>query len=127
MNIRLVGGLPYVRASLTYKGKRLDLDHVVLDTGSGGSIFSADELQRLGVVSEPEDRVYRVVGVGGKELVFSKRLEGVALGGMELRDFEVQIGAMNYGFPIQGIIGMDFLLQFQAVIDLGKLQVIDGR
>lgn len=127
MNIRLVGSLPYVRASLTHKGKRLDLDHVVLDTGSGGSIFSADELERLGVVSEPEDRVYRVVGVGGKELVFSKRLEGVALGEMELRDFEVQIGAMNYGFPIQGIIGMDFLLQFQAVIDLGRLEVIDGR
>lgn len=67
------------------------------------------------------------VGVGGTELVFSKRLEGVALGDMELRDFEVQIGAMNYGFPIQGIIGMDFLLQFQAVIDLGRLEVLDGR
>jgi predicted aspartyl protease len=127
MNIRLVGGLPYVRVSLTHRGNRLDLDHVVLDTGSGGSIFSADELQRLDIVSEPEDRVYRIVGVGGQELVFSKRLEGVALGEMELQDFEVQIGAMNYGFPIQGIIGMNFLLQFQAVIDLGKLEVIDGR
>ena len=127
MNIRLVGSLLYVRASLTHKGKSLDLDHVVLDTGSGGSIFSADELERLGVASEPEDRVNRVVGVGGIELVFSKRLEGVALGDMELQDFEVQIGAMNYGFPIQGIIGLDFLLQFQAVIDLGRLEVIDGR
>ena len=81
----------------------------------------------LASFSEPEDRLYRIAGVGGTEFVFSKRLEGVALGEMELRDFEVQIGAMNYGFPIQGIIGMDFLLQFQAVIDLGRLEVLDGR
>jgi len=30
---------------------------------------------------------------------------------------------MDYGFSIDGIIGLDFLLQVGAVIDLAKLEV----
>jgi len=30
---------------------------------------------------------------------------------------------MDYGFDIDGIIGMDFLLEVKAVIDLAKLEV----
>jgi hypothetical protein len=127
MNIRLVRGLPFVSASLTQNGKALELDQVLLDTGSQASVFSADELWRLDVRAEPGDRLMRVAGVGGTEFVFSKRMDAVTLGGMELRGFEIQIGDMSYGFPIQGIIGMDFLLQVHAKIDLGKLEILDGR
>jgi hypothetical protein len=42
---------------------------------------------------------------------------------MELRGVEIHIGAMDYGFPIQGILGLDFLLQVRAVIDLDALEV----
>ncbi len=56
-------------------------------------------------------------------MVLTKRIEGVALGEMKLLDLEVQIGAMNYGFPIQGIIGLDFLLHVRAVIDLDRLEI----
>jgi hypothetical protein len=38
---------------------------------------------------------------------------------MELRGVEIHIGAMDYGFPIQGILGLDFLLQVRAVIATG--------
>jgi hypothetical protein len=30
---------------------------------------------------------------------------------------------MDYGFEIQGILGMDFLLQAGAIIDLGELNL----
>ena len=127
MNLRIVSGLPFVSALLEQDGKTIKLDQILLDTGSQSSVFSADELFGLDIRAEPRDRSYRVTGVGGTEFVFSKRIDTVTLGGMELRSVEVQIGAMDYGFPIHGIIGMDFLLQFQAVIDLGRLEVLDGR
>jgi predicted aspartyl protease len=123
MKIRLAGGLPYVSASLSHGGRLLTLDHVVLDTGSGASVFSADELLSLGILPEPEDPLHRILGVGGSEFVYSKRLDRVALGDLEMSGFEVQVGAMDYGFPIQGILGMDFLLAVKAVIDLDRLEI----
>ena len=127
MKIRLQGGLPYVTASLFHDGRTVELDWVVLDTGSGSSVFSADELLRLGIEGKPDDPVRRIAGVGGQELVLTKRIEGVALGEVKLRDLEVQVGAMDYGFPIQGIIGLDFLLRVGAVIDLDQLEISARR
>jgi len=127
MNIHVVGGTPYVTASLNHNGKRLALDRVVLDTGSGGCVFSANELLQLDIAVERTDRLYKIAGVGGREFVFSRRLEGMAVGDMEVQGFEVQVGAMNYGFPVQGIIGLDFLLQVGAVIDLDRLELFERK
>jgi hypothetical protein len=38
-------------------------------------------------------------------------------------DFAIEVGAMDYGFSLDGIVGMDFLLQVGAVIDLSRLEV----
>ena len=123
MKIRLAGGLPYVTVSLTHNQKSLELDWIVLDTGSGSSVFASDEMQRLGIGAGPNDYAHRFAGIGGTEYVVAKQVDLVVLGDMALRDVEIHIGAMDYGFPIQGIIGLDFLLQVQAVIDLDALEV----
>ncbi|MCP4662725.1 MAG: clan AA aspartic protease [bacterium] len=94
---------------------------MVLDTGSAGSVFSADELAQIGILPGLEDKIHRVRGVGGFEFVYSKRIESIALGTMRVDDFEIQVGAMQYGFPLQGIVGMDFLLDTKAIVDLESL------
>jgi predicted aspartyl protease len=126
MKIRLEGGLPFVTVSLTYRETELTLDGVLLDTGSGASVFAADEVARLGLVPEPTDVLRRVVGVGGAEFVFSKRVEKLTLGDLSAENFEIQVGAMDYGFPIQGLLGMDFLLRSAAIINLGRLEISQG-
>lgn len=123
MKIRLDGRLPFVDVSLSHLGNELSLDRVLLDTGSGASVFSADEVSRLGIFPEPMDVLRRVVGVGGAEFVYSKRIGRLTLGDIEVTDFEIQVGAMDYGFPLQGLLGMDFLLRSAAVIHLGRLEV----
>jgi len=119
----MLGGLAYVTATLSYKGKDLVIENVILDTGSVGTVFSADRVSAIGLLMEPHDPVHRMWGVGGAEFVFGKRVAGLALGGLRVDDFAVQIGAMDYGFEIEGIIGMDFLLQARAIIDLGRMEV----
>jgi predicted aspartyl protease len=99
------------------------LDQVLVDTGSERSVFSSDETASIGITPQPGDRLGRVAGIGGSEWVCWKRLDRIDLGGVSIPDFEVQIGSMNYGFPIQGIIGMDFLLRMRAIIDLDKLDL----
>jgi predicted aspartyl protease len=123
VKVRLEGGLLYVTADLIYKSQTLTLSEVVLDTGSAATLFSVEEVSRLGMIPEPTDPIRRVRGVGGSEFVFSKRLDKLSLGDLALEDFPVQIGAMDYGFPIQGLIGLDFLMQAGAVIDLEKLEI----
>ena len=123
MKIRLEGRLPFVRVTLTHLGRDLTLDSVLLDTGSGASVFAVDEVSSLGLIPEPTDVLRRVVGVGGAEFVFSKRVGRLALGDLQAVDFDIQIGAMDYGFPLQGLLGMDFLLRSAAIIDLGRLEV----
>ncbi len=44
MKITIKGGLPYVTAELTYRGRRIVFENVLVDTGSGGSVFQADRL-----------------------------------------------------------------------------------
>jgi predicted aspartyl protease len=123
MKIRLEGGLPFVTATLRFGGRELSLPQVILDTGSASSVFSADEVSRLGLLAEPQDTLRRIRGVGGSEFVFARRLDALGLGELRVDAFEVQVGAMDYGFPLQGLLGLDFLRQAGAVIDLRDLEV----
>ena len=123
MKIRVEGRLPYVTATLTFGNRELNLRHVVVDTGSAASVFSADEVATVGVLPGKTDILHRVRGVGGFEFVYSKRIETLTVGSLQADDFEIQVGALQYGFPLQGLIGMDFLVATRAVIDLGALEV----
>jgi hypothetical protein len=123
MKIRLEEGLPYTTVSLTYRGQQVTLDNVLIDTGSGGSVFSADQVLTIDLRLEPDDVIQRIRGVGGTEFVFTKRVDRLSLDDLEAHDFEIEVGAMVYGFELDGILGMDFLLQVGAIIDLGQLEI----
>jgi hypothetical protein len=123
MKIRLEHGLAYVEAILTFRGRSLLLRDTILDTGSSGTIFAADRLLEIGVVPEPPDTLHRLRGVGGTEYAFTKRLDLLALGDTKVFDFEIEVGAMDYGFPADGILGLDYLLRTGALIDLRRLEL----
>jgi hypothetical protein len=123
MKIRLEHGLAYVEAVLTFRGRSLFLRDTILDTGSSSTIFAADRLLEIGIVPEPSDALHRLRGVGGTEYAFTKRLDLLAVGDMEVPDFEIEVGAMDYGFPAEGILGLDYLLQTGALIDLRRLEL----
>ncbi|WP_088104822.1 hypothetical protein [Halalkalibacter urbisdiaboli] len=65
--------------------------------------------------------IYRISGVGGSEFVYSKTVDSVRIGDMQTEDFALEIGAMNYGFDLDGIIGLDLLRQLKAVINIDDL------
>ena len=46
---------------------------------------------------------------------------------MEATAFMVDVGAMDYGFEIDGIVGMDFLLAVGAIVDLATLTIRRGE
>ncbi len=123
MRIQVWDGLPYIAVTLLYRGQQLDLEKVLLDTGSAGTLFAADQVLGIGLQYEADDPVQRIHGVGGGEFVFVKRIDRLAVGELLVSDFAVEVGAMDYGFAIDGIVGMDFLMQVGAVIDLSHLEI----
>lgn len=65
--------------------------------------------------------------MGGAEFVFTKRVDRLSVGELSVQDFEIEVGAMDYGFEMDGIVGMDFLMEVGAIIDLARLETYQGR
>ena len=114
-------GLLLTDMEVTYKGKSLLLKRVLVDTGSGSTIIKTDLAESVDIVAEENDMIYRISGVGGSEFVFSKTIDSIKIGEKEADDFTLEIGAMDYGFELDGIIGLDLLQQMKAIINLDKL------
>ena len=111
-------GLPFCKITLIYKGKSMKLGNVLIDTGSVGTILKMDRVEK-------DDTIETISGVGGIEFVYKKNIDGIKLGNLVISNFIIEVGAMDYGFEINGIIGMNFLREAGAIINLGKMAIYD--
>lgn len=116
-------GLPFCSISLVYNDKEMKLDNILVDTGSGGTLLKMDKVEEIGVAIEEDDTIETIEGVGGIEFVYKKNMDKLIIGDIKVENFKVEIGVMDYGFDINGIIGMDFLKEINAVIDLDKMEI----
>jgi len=70
-----------------------------------------------------DDVIHSIRGVGGSEFVFTKTVDKLQVDKLQVNALEVEIGAMEYGFEIDGIVGIDFLIHVCAVVDLAKMEI----
>ena len=75
------------------------------------------------MVAEPNDEVERIRGVGGVEFTLKKRVDKIELETLQVTTFEVQLGALEYGLEINGILGLDFFLATKATLNFGELRI----
>jgi hypothetical protein len=123
MNLNIRYGLPFIPATIEYNNRSLTLENVLLDTGSASTLFYVERLMAINLVMEPDDLIRRIRGVGGTEFVFSKLVNALSVGSLRVAPFEIEVGAMDYGFQLDGIMGLDFLRAVGAKIDLGELTI----
>jgi hypothetical protein len=123
MNIEVKHGLPFVAVTIRYRGSELLLERVLLDTGSAGTIFNANLVTAVGVFPEGNDVVDTIRGVGGVEYVYTKYFESIHFGDVRLENFQVEIGNMDYGMEINGIIGFDFITAAKLLNDTRNMFV----
>jgi len=123
MRLTLRDDLPFVQVTVIHRDAELEISDLLVDTGSATTILAADQVARIGIIPEPSDILYTIRGVGGTETVFTRRIGRLRIGQRDVTDFEVEVGGMDYGFEIQGILGMDFLLQAGAIINLRDLSL----
>jgi predicted aspartyl protease len=123
MRLTLKDDLPFTRLTVAYRGSAITVDNVLIDTGSASTVLAARAVAQIGIVPEMTDVVYTVRGIGGTEAVFTRRIDHVAVEAQRVTDFEIEVGSMNYGFDIDGILGMDFLTRAGAIINLRDLRL----
>jgi hypothetical protein len=123
MQLLLQDNLLFTTVKIAYHGLEVAIDKVLIDTGSVSTLLSVDSVENVAIFPEPDDPLHIIRGVGGSEIVFLKRVDYVEVGTYQLSQFAVEIGAMDYGFAINGILGMDFLLQAGAILDLNQMNI----
>ena len=127
MKMHIQYGLPFVELEVQFRGKKVKLKNVLLDTGSAGTIFNANVVEKIGVAPEENDVVDTIRGVGGVEYVYVKRFDSIQFGDTYQVDYEVEIGNMDYGMEIDGILGFDFIQASNLVIDSKTLNVFPSK
>ena len=56
-------------------------------------------------------------------MVFARKVDYLKVGERSIPDFEIEVGGMDYGFEINGTLGMDFLIAAGAIINLHDMRI----
>ena len=127
VNLTLRDGLPFVPLRLEHGDRAVELSSVLIDTGSSASIFSVETLAELQLTLSPNDPLIPMRGVGGVEYVVQKAIDRLHVGEAILDRCTVQVGGLDYGYGIEGILGMDVLVRLRCIIDLRSLTLSAGH
>ena len=123
MQLTLRDDLILTQVTVVYRGQEVEVSDLVVDTGSATTMLSTDVVAQIGIVPELHDVLHVIRGVGGTEVVFSRHVDRLQVGPRAVEQFEIEVGGIDAAFDINGILGLDFLLQAAAIIDLGTLRL----
>ncbi|MBN1310099.1 MAG: aspartyl protease family protein [Anaerolineae bacterium] len=115
--------LPFITITIAHKGKVAEIPDVLVDTGSASTVVSADILSTIEITPALDDVLHTIQGVGGSEVVFTRKVDTLKVGEYCIDAFSVEIGKMDYGFRINGILGMDYLIDAGATINLKSMEI----
>src|SRR5699024_1661600 len=107
------------------RGKSMKLENVLIDTGSAGTIFNVNKLEEIGVKPEANDVTHTIQGIGGIEFVYTKNIDKIGISKeITVTNFLIELGSMDYGLELDGIIGYDLMKEVGLVIDLKRYKIL---
>jgi predicted aspartyl protease len=122
INIEFKDGLLFTSLEIFFRGNSVIIDNVVIDTGAAETILSPDVVEEIGIFAELDDYVHSYYGVGGSlHNFYSKTVDRINIGTLNLNNAKLDFGVIDPQGHINGLLGLDILLQFNALIDLKKL------
>ena len=124
MKIEYRDGLIFTSLQIDFRGVSKVIENVVIDTGAAETILSPDVVDDIGIMAEPNDSVNSFYGVGGSlHNFFSKKVDKVCFGKVNMENIKIDFGVIDPSGNINGLLGLDMLMEVGAVIDLKNLAV----
>ena len=122
MRIEYRDGLLFTSIEITYRGKTKQISNVVIDTGASHSLLTQDCVDEIGIRVSGEDEIVTSYGIGGKEHSFVKKVDKVKVGEYCINNCSLDFTSYIYE-DINGLLGLDMLLNAGFIIDLEKLNM----
>ncbi|KOA18745.1 retroviral aspartyl protease [Clostridium homopropionicum DSM 5847] len=118
MKIAFKNELLHTSLEIIYKGKTKIVNDMIIDTGASHTIISPDAVIELDVEPEGQDEFVTMYGIGGEQYAYRKSIEGIKMCNHELKDIKIDFGLVDDYGKINGLLGLDILLNLNVNIDL---------
>ena len=117
-------GLIYTSIKLTHENNTVIVENVIIDTGASHTIIATDFLDELGAEFSNEDKLIEATGYGGAtSYAVRKMIDGIACSEIELNRVKIDFGEIDPNERVNGLLGLDFLMNTKLVIDLVNLVI----
>ncbi|MDT9718611.1 retropepsin-like aspartic protease [Paenibacillus sp. ClWae2A] len=123
MNIEYRDGLLFTEITVHFNKQKKVISIIAIDTGASHSLISQDEVDEIGILVSMDDEIITSYGIGGKELAFSKRIDGIQVGDFILKDVYIDFTSFKY-HNINGLLGLDVLTEGEFDIDLKEFKLL---
>ena len=122
MNIEFRDGLLFTSIQITYNGVSKVIDNMVIDTGCARTLIVSEVVEEINIRVEPDDELIVCQGIGGTEVSFVKHIDLIKLENIEFKNKDIDFSNIDYE-GINGLIGLDLLIEAGISIDLDKLKM----
>jgi predicted aspartyl protease len=126
MKLELVNHLLEVEMTISFKGKTKIINRLVVDTGAAHTLISSDIVEDIGVYFENGDSLVSAYGIGGQEYSFRKKVDFIRLDKYVIPEIKLDFGNLEE-WGINGLIGLDLLMNGKFIIDLEKLELVQNH
>lgn len=126
MKIEYRDGLLFTSLEIMYRGKSVCINNIVIDTGASQTLISQDCVEIIGIKVSGEDEVITSYGIGGKEHAFIKKVDQVIIDSYSIKNISLDFTGFQYD-GINGLLGLDILLQAGFIIDVKGLLMYRGE
>lgn len=111
---------------ISYKGKTKIGDKPIIDTGAAHTLISSHIVEDIGIYFENGNPLVSAYGIGGEEYSFRKPVDFIKLGSHEIPEIKLDFGNLE-DWGINGLIGLDILINGKFIIDLERLELIQNH
>ncbi|RED66134.1 retropepsin-like aspartic protease [Cohnella lupini] len=122
MQIEFRDGLLFTEVTIQYQGQSKLIKNVVIDTGASHSLISQDAVDDIDIRATKDDHFITSFGIGGEEHAFIKKIDSIEIGDFVVKDLEIDFTSFKY-HNINGLLGLDILLEGKFNIDLFNLEL----
>lgn len=128
VKIELKNGLLYTSIELKHEGKNIIVNDVIIDTGAFHTIISPNFLEELQAEFADDDMLIEAYGYGGaSSYAVRKRIDTISCDDITLSDFKIDFGEIDPDEKVNWLLGLDFFMKAQIVLDIAELNMYIKR